>query len=283
MSKRRSPVSSLTSLEKRRFEDLFGMRSGYVLDFSNNTFNQFFKENVGISIYDDRYAYNGESKANHLRAFWEIDDDANVGRAPKAMLELWRYQNESGKDGRADKTYTECLKTVARLKGKEAAAEETEEEFLKRDFGAISIVGLDIDSTIAPILESRIKEAKECHHAGAPLASIFMCGSVLEGILLNVALKNPEAFNQAKSSPKNKETQKVRPFQDWTLANLIDVAHEVGLLRLDVKKFSHVMRDFRNYIHPYEQMASKFDPDKHTAEICLQVLRAAIVGLKVAK
>jgi len=54
------------------------------------------------------------------------------------------------------------------------------------------------------------------------------------------------------------------------------------LLRLDVKKFSHVMRDFRNYIHPYEQMASKFNPDKHTAEICLQVLRAAIVGLKIS-
>ena len=259
------------------------MRSGYVLDFSNNTFHQFFKENVGINIYDDRYAYNGESKANHLRTFWEIDNDANVGKALKAMLELWRYQNESGKDGRADKTYTECLRTVARLAGKEVLAEETEEEFLKKDFGAISIVGLDIDSTIAPILESRIKEAKECHHAGAPLASIFMCGSVLEGILLNVALKNPAAFNQAQSSPKNKETQKVKPFQDWTLANLIDVAHEVGLLRLDVKKFSHVMRDFRNYIHPYEQMASRFDPDKHTAEICLQVLRAAIVGLKAAK
>lgn len=276
-------MSSLTSLEKRRFEDLFGMRSGYVLDFSNNTFHQFFKENVGISIYDDRYAYNGESKANHLRAFWEIDDDANVGRALKAMLELWQYQNESGKDSRADKTYTECLKTVARLAGKEVASEETEAEFLKKDFGVISIAGLDIDSTIAPILESRIREAMECHHVGASLASIFMCGSVLEGILLNIALKNPAAFNQAQSSPKSKETQKVRPFQDWTLANLIDVTHEVGLLRLDVKKFSHVMRDFRNYIHPYEQMASKFDPDKHTAEICLQVLRAAIVGLKAVK
>lgn len=259
------------------------MASGYVLDFTDRTFAQFFKENVGINIYDVRYKYNGGSKAKHLRAFWEMDDDADVGRTLKALLELWRYQNEIGKDSRADKAYSECLKTATRLMGKEVAAEETEEEFLKKDFGAISIVGLDIDSTIAPILESRIKEAKECHHAGAPLASIFMCGSVLEGILLNTALKNPAAFNQANSSPKNKETQKVKPFQDWTLANLIDVAHEVGLLRLDVKKFSHVMRDFRNYIHPYEQMASRFDPDKHTAEICLQVLRAAIAGLKVIK
>lgn len=276
-------MSSMTSLEKRRFEDLFGMASGYVLDFSDRTFAQFFRENVGVNIYDDRYKYNGGSKAKRLRAFWEMDDDGEVGKALEALLELWRYQNELGKNSRADLTCSECLKTAARLMGKVVGAEETEEEFLKKDFGAISIAGLVIDSTIAPILESRIREAMECHHAGASLASIFMCGSVLEGILLNIALKNPEAFNQAKSSPKNKETQKVRPFQDWTLANLIDVAHEVDFLRLDVKKFSHVMRDFRNYIHPYEQMASRFDPDKHTAEICLQVLRAAIVGLKAMK
>lgn len=276
-------MSSLTSLEKRRFEDLFGMASGYVLDFADRTFAQFFKENVGINIYDARYAYNGGSKAKRLRAFWEMDDDAVVAVVLKALLELWRYQHESGKDGHADKTYSETLKTVARLLDKEVSTAETEEEFLKKDFGAISILGLNIDATIAPILESRIREAIECHHVGAPLASIFMCGSVLEGVLLNVALKNPSEFNQAKSSPKSKETQKVKPFQDWTLANLIDVAHEIGMLRLDVKKFSHVMRDFRNYIHSYEQMASRFDPDKHTAEICLQVLRAAIVGLKAVK
>lgn len=273
-------MSSLTSLEKRQFEDLFKMASGYVLDFSDRTFAQFFKENVEINIYDDRYAYNGGSKAKRLRAFWDKDVDGNVGKALKGLIELWRYQNELGKDSRADKTYLECLKTVARLLGKEVSPEETEEEFLKKYFGAISIADLDIDSTVAPFLESRIREAIECHHAGAPLAAIFMCGSVLEGLLLNFALKKPAAFNEAKSSPKNKETQKVKSFQDWTLSNLIDVAHEIGLLRLDVKKFSHAMRDFRNYIHPYEQMASKFNPDKHTAEICLQVLRAAVVGLK---
>lgn len=258
------------------------MASGYVLDFTDRTFAQFFRENVGIEIYDDRYAYNGGSKAKHMRAFWEMDDDAVVGRILKPLLELWRYQYELGKDSKADKAYSECLKTTARLLGGDVGAGESEEEFLKRDFGAISIACLDIDAAIVPILESRIREALECHKAGASLASIFMCGSVLEGILLNTALKNPAAFNQAKSSPKDKKTQKVKPFQEWTLANLIDVAHEVGLVRLDVKKFGHAVRDFRNYIHPYEQLTSKFDPDKHTAEICLQVLRAAIVGLKRA-
>ena len=75
----------------------------------------------------------------------------------------------------------------------------------------------------------------------------------------------------------------MKRFPDWKLAELIDVACELGYLRLDVKKFSHTLRDFRNYIHPYEQMSSGFSPDKHTAEICLQVLRAAIASLSGAR
>ena len=112
----------------------------------------------------------------------------------------------------------------------------------------------------------------------APLSVIFLVGSTLEGLLLGTALKYPREFNQSKSSPKY-DDGKVKKFPEWTLSNLIDVACAVGLLGEDVKKFSHALRDFRNYIHPYEQMSSGFDPDKHTAKICWQVLKAAIFQL----
>ena len=112
----------------------------------------------------------------------------------------------------------------------------------------------------------------------APLASIFLCGSILEGLLLSAACTTPKEVNQASASPKD-DAGKVKQFQYWKLSEFIDVAWEVGCLTLDVKKFSHVMRDFRNYIHPYQQMSSRFNPDKHTGKICLQVLRAAIACL----
>ena len=73
--------------------------------------------------------------------------------------------------------------------------------------------------------------------------------------------------------------EKVRQFQEWTLANFIDVASDVGILKLDVKKFSHGLRDFRNYIHPYQQMISGFTPDEHTAKVCFQVLKAALASV----
>ena len=47
----------------------------------------------------------------------------------------------------------------------------------------------------------------------------------------------------------------------------------------DVQKFSHGLRDFRNYIHPYQQMASGFKPDEHTAKVCFQVLKAALADV----
>jgi hypothetical protein len=60
---------------------------------------------------------------------------------------------------------------------------------------------------------------------------------------------------------------------------LIDVAYELELIGLDIKKYANSLRDFRNYIHPYQQMCEKFSPDNHTAKISLQVLLAAIAEL----
>jgi hypothetical protein len=135
-----------------------------------------------------------------------------------------------------------------------------------------------LDISLLPVIQNRLQEAQKCMSLGAPLSVIFLSGSILEGILLSIASQQPKDFNQAKSAPKNREG-KVRQFPEWSLAQLIDVAYECGFLKLDVKKFSHELRDFRNYIHPYQQACSGFQPTTHTAEICLQVLRAAIADL----
>ncbi len=63
-------MSDLSSIEKVKIEKLFEMESGYVLDFSNRTFQEFIIENTQIDIDDDKYKYAGSSKANRLRAFW---------------------------------------------------------------------------------------------------------------------------------------------------------------------------------------------------------------------
>jgi hypothetical protein len=141
----------------------------------------------------------------------------------------------------------------------------------------ISLDTLQLESELVLILEARLTEAQHCL-SHSPLAAIFLCGSILEGILLGVARQKQRDFNQAANSPKDKD-EKVKPFRDWSLAQFIDVAHELGLLKRDVKNFSHVLRDFRNYIHPYQQMKENFSPNKSTAEICFKVLNLAINNL----
>jgi hypothetical protein len=154
----------------------------------------------------------------------------------------------------------------------------TETEFLNREFKEIEIEKIGLDGTITEILKIRIEEIKKCLGSNAPLSVIFMCGSSLEGILLGVAMKKPKEFNSANSSPKNQDG-KVKPLYEWTLNDLINVTYEIGLLKEDVKKFSHSLRDFRNYIHPYQQLSSGFSPDKHTAKISWQVLKTSIYQL----
>ena len=137
---------------------------------------------------------------------------------------------------------------------------------------------MPLSAQVVSIVDVRLNEARIALAAGAHLSVIFLCGSVLEAVLLGAAHQSPARFNQANATPKTADGPPKR-FHEWTLAQLIDVACEVGVLKIDVKKFSHGLRDFRNYIHPYQQMTSGFTPDEHTAKVCFQVLKAALASL----
>lgn len=145
----------------------------------------------------------------------------------------------------------------------------------------LSALSSFVDSKFVPILESRLVEAERCLPY-SPLATIMLCGSFLEGLLLGIANKNPEDFNRSPQAPKDKKSGTTKQFRDWSLSELIDVAYGLGILRLDVKNLSQQLRNFRNYIHPYQQAIEGFHPERHTAEICFGVVKAAIHNLKEA-
>ncbi|MCW5314990.1 hypothetical protein GTQ43_14585 [Nostoc sp. KVJ3] len=68
------------------------MSDGYVLDFSNRTFQEFILESTGIDIYDIKYAYASGSKANRLRAFLDQEPNNIVGKLIVNLLEYWKAQ-----------------------------------------------------------------------------------------------------------------------------------------------------------------------------------------------
>ena len=80
-------MSDLTYVERRKFEQLLGMNSGYVLDFSNRTFAEFVLDSTGRDIYESSYDYASGSKANRLRAFWQKEPNPVVGKLMGDMLD----------------------------------------------------------------------------------------------------------------------------------------------------------------------------------------------------
>lgn len=272
-------MSTLTSIEKLYLEKLLDMSGGYVMNFTDRTFGEFFDQH-NINIHERKYQTQGTSKANKLRTFWALESDQVVRTVMSDMLD--NYEASCNLHNRElDRDLLEKVrKIVGRLTGSPIVHRSmaAEDKFLAHNFSIPNIQKMQVDAQVVPIVEARLKEAEIALAAGAHLSVIFLCGSVLEAMLLGTALQDPKSFNQTKATPKTAE-DKPRYFHEWNLAQLIDVACEVGVLKPDIKKFGHGLRDFRNYIHPYEQVKSDFTPDRHTATLCFQVLKAALASL----
>lgn len=214
-----SPMSTLNTNEKQLLEKLFQMASGYVLNFSDKTMSEYFRDDVGIDIYDQKYHYASGSKANRMRGFWQVADDALVGKSVDKLIEYIDNQIILGrlrKEDFAPDLMDRGRRIASRLLGRKAEAPDTtpaatEEDFIAREFRNVSIDKLGLDGGISAVLNQRLEEIRKCLTARASLAVIFLCGSTLEGILLGIASANPKDFNQSALSPKD-DHGKVKQF-----------------------------------------------------------------------
>lgn len=267
-------MSSLKHNERMIFKKLFD-NGAYLLDFTTLDFLSFFQD-FDITIDDDRYNSYGNAKMKRLWAFCALEPNCLVGNV---LNELLTHACKMGDVNQDDKK--SALSIINRLtkNGLNNVEEKlAEEKFLKQDVAITDINTLKLEPSLKQVIEQRINEIQELLNINAPLSVIFLCGSVLEGLLLDAADKDPKEFNTASSSPKNSEG-KVKELKEWTLNSLINVEYELDLLSLDVKKHAHSLKDFRNYIHPRQQVSENFRPDSHTAKISWQVLQAAMAGL----
>lgn len=100
--------------DKRVLEEFLGMSSGYVLDFSDRTFGEFVHEAVDVEIHSDGYTLHGSSKANKLRAFWDVESDYLVGRLLNALIDY--AEGAAHEVTESDKRLADrCRKIASRL------------------------------------------------------------------------------------------------------------------------------------------------------------------------
>lgn len=276
--------SVVTTLDLRTIESVLQMSGGYVLDLTNRTFAEFFREH-GVDIDHHRYAVDGASKANRLRRFLRTSTPPLTGRVLAGLLE---HRLASGAENLRPDDLESYRRLVVRLGGTApessattaaaaaAADAKAEAALLRRAFRPELFDGLPIDNAMRRALVDRMDEAGRCIDVNANLAAVILCGSVLEGMCLGFGTRNPERVNRAFAERFNRPAKQLH---EWRLNEWIDVLAYIGDLSPNIEKFGHGLRDFRNYVHPAEQLAHRFSPNQHTARIGFQVVVAAAEDL----
>ena len=190
------------------------------------------------------------------------ESDQLVGRVIKELVLL----AESLNPGLDQALLEKCKQIAAHLTGE--SIKSAEEVFLSRQF-EINLDKINLHDSLRDIIRQRLEEIEKTLRAKSHLSVIFLCGSTLEGLLMHHVSGNWGRYKNCHKKPLN----------NWTLSDLINSAYASGDIKKHVKDYSHSLRNFRNYIHPYHQMQEKFIPDSDTAKISWQVLQAAIADL----
>ena len=107
-------MASLTFEEEQYIAELFDIASGWVLDFSNATFESFFGKNLNVNIYDEEFTKYGDSKGKRLKAFLEIEDDNMVALALKYLVEYYENRENLQKPEKV-KALKVCKSAITRL------------------------------------------------------------------------------------------------------------------------------------------------------------------------
>ena len=94
-------VVRLKATELRLLDDLFEMHGGYVLDFSNRTFAEFFFDELGVDIYSSCWDGGGTSKAKRLRFYLRNNPASTV---VKTLRALWDYREAERRRHGADES-----------------------------------------------------------------------------------------------------------------------------------------------------------------------------------
>jgi hypothetical protein len=122
------------------------------------------------------------------------------------------------------------------------------------------------DSALRTIIERDYAEIQKAYISECWKSVIILCGGAIEAILTDLLIQNETAAKAAESAPKNSDIIR------WDLSNLIGVAVELSLVSAGIEKLSHSIREYRNLVHPGNELRNKLRFDAEEAKIAVEVL-----------
>lgn len=124
-------VADLKSIEKNYIEDFLEMESGYVLDFSNNTFERFIYDSINLEIYEGKGYEEYCSKANKIRQILKKEPDSKVAQLLEDLVEHKSYRDNKRAErlgeeiSEFDKTLEKQVKKIIQRLNKEEVSVTT--------------------------------------------------------------------------------------------------------------------------------------------------------------
>ena len=122
------------------------------------------------------------------------------------------------------------------------------------------------DSNIMEIVDRDYNEIQRAYISECWKSVIILCGGTIEAILLDLLGSHQQEAKQSKSAPKEPDISR------WGLSELIDVAVELEYIKQGVGKLSHPLREYRNLVHPGNEIRNNLHFDAEEARISIEVL-----------
>lgn len=118
-------MGTIRPVEMSFIDDLFEMGGGYVLEFTNQTFAEFFADELNVHIDDPKYQAGGTSKAKRLRFFLK---NCEPRLRIRTLLALWEYREAYRRRNRIAETIPDAqdafYSMIERLGGKRPASKK---------------------------------------------------------------------------------------------------------------------------------------------------------------
>ncbi len=117
------------------------------------------------------------------------------------------------------------------------------------------------------IIERDYADAQKALSVGSWKAAIVLAGGCIEGLLLDQLQLHPKVCQTVSAKGRPADLSK------WDLIDLIKVAVELKLIGVGVEKFSDSVREFRNLIHPGNEVRTGLPVTSESARISVEVLK----------
>jgi hypothetical protein len=241
-------MADLKHSDIRIIDDAFHADAGYVLNFTDRTFAEYFDDEFKINIDEARYRANDTSKMNRLRTFFRISDAALTARVMRNLAEYREGDYAAFKPGVKERLFG----LITRLEGgSEIARTDALDQFVP-------------DETLEELIASIERDIAADKPAAALDRLHTYCAKKFGHLLdaRSIEWKRDEPL-QSRVGKYVKAIHAEKPLQDMTLQIL---KNAIGVF----DKFNHV-RNNQSLAHDNNLLhkAEAFRPWRYAATRCL--------------